>query len=123
MCFKASFLEMLFVPNNLMIYLSSANIYVSKYNKTISCLSVLCIKKQIMLQVCQELIYYFYSLYRGHKFMAEIISFMLCSVGVAVFMLQKIKILYIHNSVLAILCSIVVLLNCNDEPISVMAEN
>lgn len=55
--------------------------------------------------------------------MAEIISFMLCSVGVAVFMLQKIKILYIHNSVLAILCSIVVLLKCNDEPISVMAEN
>lgn len=74
---------------NLMIYLSSANMYVSKYNKTISCLSVLCIKKQIMLQVCQELIYYSYSLYRGHKFMAEIISFMLCSVGVAVFMLQK----------------------------------
>lgn len=123
MCFKASFLEMLFVPTNLMIYLSSANMYVSKYNKAISCLSVLCIKKQIMLQLCQELIYYFYSLYRGHKFMAEIISFMLCSVGVAVFMLQKIKILYIHNSVLAILCSIVVLLNCNDEPISVMAEN
>lgn len=113
MCFKVSFLEMLFVPTNLMIYLSSANMYVSKYNKAISCLSVLCIKKQIMLQVCQELIYYSYSLYRGHKFMAEIISFMLCSVGVAVFMLQKIKILYIHNSVLAILCSIVVLLNCN----------